>query len=138
VSRTRALTKKDLAKLLAFRVALRRFLAWSEDRAAEVGLSAAQHQLLLAISGHDDPRGPTVGDIADYLVVRHHSAIGLINRAQAGGLLERRTDDDDQRVVRLSITSRGQHKVDAMAAAHIEELRRLAPILEGLLDATGE
>lgn len=138
MSRTRALTKKDFAKLLKFRVALRRFLGWSEDQAAEVGLSAAQHQLLLAICGHPDPRGPTVGDIADYLVVRHHSAIGLINRAQDGGLLQRRTDDDDQRVVRLTITPLGQRKVDAMAGTHIEELRRLAPLLDALLDVAGD
>jgi DNA-binding MarR family transcriptional regulator len=138
VSRTRALTKKDFAKLLEFRVALRRFLGWSEDQAAEVSLSAAQHQLLLAICGHDDPRGPTVSDIAGYLVVRHHSAIGLINRAQDGGLLQRRTDDDDQRVVRLSITPLGQRRVDAMAAAHIEELRRLAPLLDALLEVAGD
>jgi DNA-binding MarR family transcriptional regulator len=138
VSRTRALTKKDFAKLLEFRVALRRFLGWSEDQAAEVGLSAAQHQLLLAICGHKDPRGPTVSDIADYLVVRHHSAIGLINRAQDGGLLERHTDEDDQRVVRLSITPLGQQKLDAMAATHIEELRRLAPLLDALLEVAGD
>ncbi len=134
----RALSHKDFTQLLEFRVALRRFLGWSEEQAATAGLSAAQHQLLLAICGHPGSQGPTISDVARYLVVRHHSAIGLINRAQAGGLLERRTDDADQRVVRLSLTRLGKERVDAMAATHIEELRRLAPLLEALVAVAEE
>lgn len=129
----RTFSKKDLAKLLEFRVALRRFLGWSEDQAAKAGLSAAQHQLLLSIAGHPDPQGPTISDLAEYLVIRHHSAIGLINRAEAGGLVRRGADAVDRRVVRLTITPAGKQRLDALAAAHIEELRRLAPWLEALV-----
>ena len=63
------LSRNDFARLLAFRTDLRRFERWSERQARAVGLSPAQHQLMLAVKGHDDRRGPTVGEIADYLGV---------------------------------------------------------------------
>lgn len=61
------------ARLLALRTSLRHFERWSERQAQAAGLTAAQHQLLLAIRGHDDPRGPTIGEVADYLLLRHHA-----------------------------------------------------------------
>jgi DNA-binding MarR family transcriptional regulator len=85
----RALTEQDYERLLAFRTGLRRFLAWSGQQAEAAGITPAQHQLLLAIRGHPDPRGPTIGDIAGYLLVRHHSAVELIDRAVAAGLVVR-------------------------------------------------
>src|SRR5919198_3816810 len=83
-------TDEDYRHLLELRTGLRRFLRWSEEQAQAAGVSPAQHQLLLAIRGHPDPRGPTIGDVAEYLLLRHHSAVGLVNRAQAAGLVERR------------------------------------------------
>jgi hypothetical protein len=97
----------DYAALLAFRTALRQFNRWSETQARAVGLTHAQHQLLLAVKGHPDDRGPTIGEVASYLLLRHHSAVELINRAQAGGFVERHRDDADARVVRLQLTARG-------------------------------
>src|SRR5437868_12831045 len=82
--------ERDFAALLRFRVALRTFNRWSEDQAAKVGLTHTQHQLLLAVKGHADPRGPTIGDAADYLLIRHHSAVELASRVEALGLIERR------------------------------------------------
>ena len=61
----------DYRALLAFRTALRRFNRWSEAQAEAAGLTAAQHQLLLAVKGHDDSRGPTIGDVAEHLLLRH-------------------------------------------------------------------
>ena len=116
-------------QLLQLRFRLRQFVRWSEDRAHAAGLHPMQHQLLLAIRGHDDPRGPTIGDVAYYMVQRHHSAVELVNRAERAGLLERRRDDDDRRSVRLSLTEAGRHALDALSALHLEELRRLAPAL---------
>ena len=82
-----SLSDRQYADLLAFRVALRRFLHWSEQAAEAEGLTPAQHQLLLAVRGHAEPQGPTVSDVAGYLLVRHHSAVGLIDRAEAMGLV---------------------------------------------------
>jgi DNA-binding MarR family transcriptional regulator len=113
-------------RLLAFRTELRRFLRWSEARAREQGLSPAQHQLLLAIRGHQDPAGPTVGDLAEALLLRHHSAVGLVDRAEAAGLVQRIRDAQDHRVVRLRLTPKGAARLAGLSALHLEELRRLA------------
>jgi DNA-binding MarR family transcriptional regulator len=129
----RPLTEKQWRTLLSFRVALRGFLHWSEAQAASVGLPAAQHQLLVAIRGHPGKEDPTLTDVAGYLFVRHHSAIGLVERAEALGLVERYRDPDDQRLVRLVLTSLGREKVDSLAAVHLEELKRLAPLLDALV-----
>ena len=89
------LEQRDYERLLAFRTGLRRFLSWSGQQAEAAGLTPAQHQLLLAVRGHPDRRGPTVGEIAGYLLVRHHSAVELIDRAVAAGLVSRQTDSED-------------------------------------------
>jgi DNA-binding MarR family transcriptional regulator len=117
--------RRDYEELLDFRVALRRFLRWSEERAAAVGLTPAQHQLLLAIKGHPGPGAPTVGDLADHLVSKHHSVVGLIDRAVEAGLVERRRDETDQRVVHLLLTPLGEERIEELSRLHLEELRRL-------------
>lgn len=128
--RPRALHDTDFRRLLAFRDGLRRFLRWSEEEAKRVGLTGAQHQLLLAIRGHDG--SPSVGDVAAHLLLRHHSAVELVDRAEAAGLVERRVDPEDHRVVRLALTAEGAQKVAALASAHLEELSRLRPHLDDL------
>jgi DNA-binding MarR family transcriptional regulator len=115
----------DYEDLLALRSGLRRFLRWSEQGAAGAGLTPAHHQLLVAVRGHADPRGPTVGEVADALLLRHHSAVGLVDRAVAAGLVRRRRDPDDNRVVRLEVTPAGHKRLAALVDQHREELRRL-------------
>jgi DNA-binding MarR family transcriptional regulator len=130
------LTQRDYGLLLEFRSALRRFEQWSEDQARQVGLTPTQHQLLLAIKGHRDRQGPTIREIAGYLTVRHHSAVGLVDRAAQAGLVLRIRDGTDSRVVRLALTSRGAHRIAQLSELHLAELGRLAPILEHLTGAT--
>ncbi|HVV23854.1 MAG TPA: MarR family transcriptional regulator [Pseudonocardiaceae bacterium] len=124
------LDQHDYASLLEFRTALRRFERWSEDQARQVGLTPAQHQLLLAIKGHPDERGPTIGEVADYLVVRHHSVVGLADRAVQAGLVRRVQDTTDSRAVRLALTDSGARALGALSELHLVELGRLAPVLE--------
>jgi len=116
-------TDDDFRALLAFRDGLRGFLRWSEQQAHDAGLTPAQHQLLLAIRGHDG--APSMTDVADHLLLRHHSVVELVDRAEQNGLVRRTPDADDQRVVRLSLTRAGDRKLSALSAAHLEELRRL-------------
>jgi len=134
----RPLTEKQWRTLLSFRIALRGFLHWSEAQAAAVGLSAAQHQLLVAVRGHAGKDDPTISDLAGYLFVRHHSAIGLLDRAEALGVIRRYRDPDDQRLVRVALTPVGEERVEALAAAHLEELKRLAPLLDALIGVTAD
>jgi DNA-binding MarR family transcriptional regulator len=126
----------DYRRLLEFRTGLRRFLRWSEQEAAVVGLSPAQHQLLLAIRGHGEDVAPTIGDVAESLLLKHHSAGELVDRAERHRLVRRVPDRDDHRVMRLELTATGRKKLEALSALALEELRRLgpqlAPIWEGL------
>ena len=120
------LTDADYEDLLMLRSGLRRFLRWSEQQAEAAGITPAQHQLLLAIRGHTDERGPTVGEVADYLLLRHHSAVGLVDRADAAGLVARVRDPEDHRVVRLTLTPAGHKRLEALSALHLLELERLS------------
>lgn len=127
---TRSIPDDDYRRLLEFRTGLRRFLRWSEEQARGVGVSPAQHQLMLAIRGHAGAEGPTIGDVADSLLLRHHSAVELVNRAEAAGLVRRQPDGDDHRVVRLHLTARGADKLRRLTAVALEELARLSPRLQ--------
>ncbi len=120
----------DFARLLAFRDGLRRFLRWSETQANAIGLTATQHQLLLSIRGHHGD--PSIGEIAEHLLLRHHSVVELINRAVAAGLVERVDDPSDHRVARVRLTATGANKVASLAAAHLEELSRLRANIQAL------
>jgi DNA-binding MarR family transcriptional regulator len=119
------LTDRDYEHLLRFRTEVRRFLRWSEEQAQVEGLTPAQHQLLLAVRGSTDPRGATIKEVADALLLRHHTATELVDRAEAGGLLRRERDDEDHRVVRLHITRAGAGKLARLSRQHLDELERL-------------
>ena len=127
------MTRDDYENLLAFRVGLRRFLHWSETQARGVGLTPAQHQLLLAIKGHRGDSGPAIGDLAGYLLLRHHSAVELVDRAEAAGLVERWGDDADGRITRVRLTAEGEARLAGLAQVHLDELRSLAPVLDKLV-----
>jgi DNA-binding MarR family transcriptional regulator len=139
IDMTRRLSDEDYRRLLELRTGLRRFLRWSEEQAAAEDVTPAQHQLLLAIRGHADPRGPTIGDVAEHLVLHHHSAVGLVDRAVAAGLVHRSIDADDRRVVRLELTPAGRSVLGRLAERHLDELGRLAgrvgPLLAGFATA---
>jgi len=128
-----SLSDADYRRLLQLRTRLRGFMRWSESQARAAGLAPTQHQLLLAVRGHDDPRGPTIGEVADYLYLRHHSAVELVDRAVQAGLVHRRPDPDDARVVRLSLTPAGEEALTKLTHLHLEELHRLASNLGALL-----
>ncbi|MFL6194032.1 MAG: MarR family winged helix-turn-helix transcriptional regulator [Thermoanaerobaculia bacterium] len=134
----RELDDADYRNLLLFRTGLRRFLHWSEEQAEKAGLTAAQHQLMLAVRGHDAEQGPTIGDVAGYLMLRHHSAVGLVDRAVRSGMLERREDPQDRRVVRLRLTPLGARTLQQLSALHLEEIKRLAPRIQEISQGLGE
>lgn len=115
---------------------LRRFLRWSEDQAAAVGLTPAQHQLLVAIKGHPGPEPPAIRELADYLLLQSHSAVGLVDRAEAAGVVRRQQDEQDARVVRVRLTEKGDRLVENLTAAHLAELYNLAESLNNLLQAS--
>ena len=121
-------SNEDYQRLLAFRDQLRRFVYWSEQQAIAAGITPAQYQLLLAIRGHAGG-SPTIGDVADHLLLRHHSVVGRIDRAELAGLVTRHVDPSDHRVVRLHLTGRGARHVATLAGAHLDQLEQLEPSL---------
>jgi DNA-binding MarR family transcriptional regulator len=64
--------------------------------------------------------------VADYLLLRHHSAVGLVDRADAAKLVTRVRDPQDHRLVRLQLTATGSKRLEALSESHLEELERLA------------
>jgi DNA-binding MarR family transcriptional regulator len=128
-------TDQDYQQLLQLRTGLRLFLRWSEQQAASAGLTPAQHQLLLAIRGHPDPRGPTIGDVATHLLLRHHSAVGLVDRAETAGMVRRTQDAENASTVRLRLTDEGARRLATLSEQHLEELAHLAPTMQTLWDA---
>lgn len=127
------LNDSDYAALADFRSALRGFLAFSEGKASEVGLSPQQHQALLAIRGAEAGKA-TIGYVADRLVLKSHSASELVDRLEALALVVRRTMENDRRKTLLLLTDRGEMLLAKLSATHREEIRRLRPLLNDLLD----
>jgi DNA-binding MarR family transcriptional regulator len=123
----------DYTALLRFRSRLRQFDQWSRAEAEAHGLTHAQHQLLLAVRGFEGhAAGPTIGDVAALLLVKHHTAGELVDRAQALGLVDRVRDSEDHRRVRLRLTERGDQVLRDLTAVHLEEVARLAELFDGV------
>jgi DNA-binding MarR family transcriptional regulator len=117
-------TDAEYRALARFRRALRSFLHFSEEAARAAGLTPSQHQLLLAIRGADGDEPPTIGEVADWMKLRHHSTVELVDRAERCGLVVRVPDPVDLRRQRLRLTDLGHTKLDALSTLHREELRR--------------
>ncbi|HNS40414.1 MAG: MarR family transcriptional regulator [Anaerolineae bacterium] len=135
--KSKAVTDEEYETLAAFRYELRRFLHFSEAAAETVGLTPQQHQALLAIRGFRGPGVMTVGELAERLQIKHHSAVGLANRLAKQGLIARQTSPDDRRQVLLSLTAHGDDLLAELTAAHKAEVRRMHVTLRELLENFG-
>jgi DNA-binding MarR family transcriptional regulator len=132
-ARRRSLAKRDYETLAEFRHVLRQFGAFSEAAARRAGLTAQQHQALLAVKGFPGRDAVTVGDLAERLNLKHHSVVGLVDRLSARGLIQRRHDEADRRRVMIALTAQAETLLLELSLAHRDELRRLAPLLRTLL-----
>ncbi|MEV4418579.1 helix-turn-helix domain-containing protein [Patulibacter sp. NPDC049589] len=120
----------DYRRVLAFRTELRRFVRWSEDTARASGMTPAVHQLLLAVRGLSGDQGPTIGDVADVLLTRHHSTVELAGRAADQGLIIRTRGDRDHREVRLELTTLGATNLADITRQHLAKIATVAGALE--------
>jgi DNA-binding MarR family transcriptional regulator len=123
------LSREQYAAIAAFRYELRRFLAFSESAAASMGLPPQQHQALLVIAGHAGDGNPTVGIVADRLMIAAHTAGELISRMVEAALVTKAPAVNDRRVVELSLTPKAVAVLRRLTAAHLEELKILEPAL---------
>jgi DNA-binding MarR family transcriptional regulator len=131
-------TRADYQMLADFRHALRKFLHFSEAAAKRVGLPPQQHQALLAIRGSAGPDPMTIGELAERLQIKHHSAVGLVDRLVAEGYVRRITGGRDRREVRLALTPRSATVLARLSAIHKDELRRIGPEINRLLRALND
>lgn len=127
------ISQADYRRLSEFRYLIRRFLEFSQVQAHEAGLTPRQHQALLAIKGFPGGGPVTIGDLAERLRIRHHSAVELVNRLCEAGLLARHQDKDDHRRVLLRLTEQAEDRLAELSAAHLDELSRIEPMLKRLL-----
>jgi len=119
-----ALTDADYRTLARFRHFLRAFTAFSDQAARDAGVAPAQYHLLVMIRGWRGGGAPSIGDLAELLVLRHHSVVELVQRARAAGLVATTGDPDDGRRHLVHLTPRGEEKLAELARLHRDELRR--------------
>jgi DNA-binding MarR family transcriptional regulator len=127
----------DFEALAEFRYQIRRFLHFSEQNARGSEIEPQQHQLLLAAKGYrgSADEGPTIGYLAERLQIRHHTAVELIDRMVAHGLVERKHSQHDRRQVIVSPTRQGDRILRKLSTDHLRELREMGPALVSALDA---
>ncbi len=129
--------QSDYEALTALRYALRQFLHFSEKAAQSVGLTPQQHQALLTVKGF--PGGLiTISDLAERLQIRHHSAVGLVDRLAAHDFVRRESSSEDRRQVHVMLSPKGLEVLESLSKTHKEELRRIGPHLRELLTLFSE
>ena len=128
-----SLNQADYERLAQLRHLLRHFLLFSENAATQVGLTVQQHQAMLAIKGFVGKHPVTTGELAELLGTRHHSAVGLLDRLDAKGLIRRRVGPKDHRQVLITLMPKAETLLRRLSATHRDELERLAPLLRMLL-----
>ena len=136
-SRTKggALRAVDYKALAQFRFQIRKFLSFSEAAAQKAGLTPQQHQALLAIKGFSSTEPISVGDLAEFLLVRHHTAVELVDRISRLGLLKRIVDNRDSRRMLVKLTRKGEQKLLTLSKIHFEELQAAGPRLTRILQS---
>jgi len=129
------ITKAHYETLAEFRYALRKFMRFSEDAAQSAGVTPQQHQAMLAIKGFPGRDRITIGELSERLQIKHHSVVGLADRLVVEKYVQRLTDQKDHRQVHLMLTTRGEAVLEKLSATHQEQLRRVGPQINQLLES---
>ncbi|HEY1763609.1 MAG TPA: helix-turn-helix domain-containing protein [Opitutaceae bacterium] len=128
-----AITKPHYELLAELRRTLRKFHRFSSEAAKSAGLTPQQHQALLAIKGFVGRDFVSIGELASHLHIRHHSAVGLVDRLSGRGLVRRTASLVDRRRVDVRVTPAGESKIERLSKAHLRELQLLGPGLRRIL-----
>lgn len=126
-------TTEDYQNLALFRYHIRRFLRFSENAAKHAGIEPQQHQLMMAVKGVPEGEQPSIRYIAERLQIRHNSAVELVDRSEARGLVKRHSDPTDLRRVIVQLTPAGEKLLRSLAESHFEEMQEQGPHLAQLL-----
>lgn len=132
----RSLTTSDYRALAELRHQIRKFLHFSEQAARRAGLEPRQHQLMLSLKGLPQSVRPSIGELAERLLIEHHSAVELVNRLAKGGYVQRNRAGEDRRAVFVSLTRKGEKILRELSLDHRAELRVQGPALTAALRRT--
>jgi DNA-binding MarR family transcriptional regulator len=119
------INKADFEAMAEYRYAMRRFLRFSEEAAREAGITPQQYQLMLAIKGYPGREYANITELAERMQLDHHSTVGLIDRTEERGLVQREHDQTDRRQVNIRLTPDGELLLGQLAHVHREQLRRM-------------
>jgi DNA-binding MarR family transcriptional regulator len=125
-----ALDKAGLERQSQFRYALRRFLRFGEEAARAEGVTAVQYHLMLHTQGMPGRDWASSGELAERLQCAPHGVVALVTRCEEAGLVRRRANKDDGRLVEVHLTAKGRRCVDRLAAQHQAELDEIAAVVE--------
>src|SRR5579875_2781438 len=123
------LTRAQMRRLAEFRFQLRKFLHFSSLAAGAAGIRAQQYQLLQCIWGMPEELDPTIANVAARMLLKHNSAVELVDRTIEQGLLRRCPDPTDHRRILLRVTSLGKKILASLADHHLQELEQTGPEL---------
>jgi DNA-binding MarR family transcriptional regulator len=121
--KTAAFDLEKLTDLAEFRYQLRRFVSFSETASEAAGISAQQYQLLQVVATVQEAQGSSISYIAERMVVRHNSAVELVDRAEKADLVRRVADPSDHRRSIVEITQRGNDLLAQLVPLHLAEFR---------------
>src|ERR1700735_2196964 len=123
------LTRAQMRRLAEFRFQLRKFLHFSSLAADAAGIRAQQYQLLQCVWGMPEELDPTIANVAARMLLKHNSAVELVDRTIEQGLLRRSPDPTDHRRILLKMTVQGENLLGSLAAWHLRELEETGPEL---------
>ena len=126
------LSAMNYMRLAAFRRALRQFLKFSEAAAGQAGLTGRQYQAMLAIRACPTG-GMTIRELSLELLIKHNSAVELVDRLGSRELVSRERDARDRRKVEVRLTPLGRKLLRELASIHRQELLRVGPVIRGAL-----
>ena len=112
----------DYEALAQFRYRLRVFLEFADTNAKKVGLTSRQYQALLTIKGLSGEKPMFVGELARFLLIKHHTAVELVGRMVRLGLLQRTADASDNRRVLVTLTKKGNLLLRKVAVVNFRHL----------------
>ncbi|MGV2102832.1 MULTISPECIES: MarR family winged helix-turn-helix transcriptional regulator [unclassified Rhizobium] len=114
--------------LAGFRLAMRRFLSFSEAALAEAGVTSQQYQVLLVVRTAPG-RQIKLRDLAEQMLMHHHGAVQLVDRICSADLAERIPAEDDKRSVLIGMTNKGEKVLEGLARVHVDGMLENEPLL---------
>jgi len=133
----RKVSRQELETVAALRVAMRRFVAATDDVTRAHGLTPRQYDLLALLHRPVADVELTATVVADELCLSRSATTELLTRASKAGLVTRHGDEDDMRVKHLVATPEGTKRFEAAVADLRSERNRILSLLQAAAALAG-